>query len=63
MVYFAGFAGTLLTLPLWLPTPRTLRFLRAREHLTQAVRRARDDGAGADNHAGAARGRTGHLNP
>jgi hypothetical protein len=30
MDYFAGFAGTLLTLPLWLPTPTTLRFLRAR---------------------------------
>jgi cytochrome P450 len=50
MDYFAGFAGTLLTLPLWLPTPSTLRFLRAREHLTQAVRRtlalAREAGQG-----------------
>lgn len=50
MDYFAGFAGTMIAMPLWLPTPTTLRFLRAREHLTQAVRRtlalAREAGQG-----------------
>lgn len=50
MDYFAGFAGTLIAMPLWLPTPTTLRFLRAREHLTRAVRRtlsvARETGQG-----------------
>jgi cytochrome P450 len=50
MAYFAGFAGTLIPMPLWLPTPTTRRFLRAREHLNQAVRRtllsAREAGQG-----------------
>lgn len=39
MKYFAGFADTLMTMPLWLPTPGTRRFLRARQHLTEAMRR------------------------
>ncbi len=39
MSYFAGFANTLMTLPLWLPTPDNLRFRRAREHLRAAMRR------------------------
>jgi cytochrome P450 len=51
MKYFAGFASTSMPLPLWLPSPDNRRFLRAREHLTQVVRRiieaARQGGAGS----------------
>jgi cytochrome P450 len=35
--YFTGVAGTMITLPLWLPTPTNVRYQRARRHLRSAV--------------------------
>lgn len=39
MWFFAGFAGTSVPLPLSIPTPTNRRFLRARSHLNEALRR------------------------
>lgn len=38
-LFFAGFAGTAMALPLSVPTPTNRRFLRARAHLNDALRR------------------------